>query len=62
MWLCKMHSDLAHLCHHGQLMQVDKKAADGRIRFVVLEALGRATLRGDLAAQLVRESIAAAVQ
>jgi len=45
-----------------ELMQVDKKAADGRIRFILLDGLGRATLRGDLDARLVRESIAAATQ
>ena len=45
-----------------ELMQMDKKAAGGRVRFVLLEALGRATLRGDLEPRLVRESIAAAAQ
>jgi len=45
-----------------ELMQVDKKAADGRIRFILLDGLGRATLRGNLDARLVRESIAAATQ
>jgi 3-dehydroquinate synthase len=45
-----------------ELMQVDKKAAGGRIRFVLLEGLGRAILRGDLEPRLVRESIAVAVQ
>ena len=45
-----------------ELMKVDKKAAAGRVRFIVLEALGRATQRGDLEERLVRESIAAAVQ
>jgi len=44
-----------------ELMQVDKKAARGRIRFILLDGLGRATLRGDLDIRLVRESIAAAV-
>ena len=43
-----------------ELMQVDKKAAGGRVRFVLLEGLGRAVLRGDLEPRLVRESIAAA--
>jgi 3-dehydroquinate synthase len=43
-----------------ELMQVDKKASGGRIRFVLLEALGRATVRSDLDVRLVRESIAAA--
>jgi 3-dehydroquinate synthase len=45
-----------------ELMQVDKKAVDGRVRFILLEGLGRATQRGDLDERLVRESIAAAVQ
>ena len=43
-----------------ELMQVDKKASGGRVRFILLEGLGRATLRGDLDPRLVRESIAAA--
>jgi 3-dehydroquinate synthase len=45
-----------------ELMQGDKKAAGGRLRFVLLESLGRAALRADLDPRLVRESIAAAVQ
>ena len=45
-----------------ELMQVDKKAAAGGLRFVLLEGLGRATLRGGLDARLIRESVAAAVQ
>jgi len=45
-----------------ELMQVDKKAAAGRVRFILLDGLGRATLRGDLDESLVRESIAAALQ
>jgi len=44
------------------LMQVDKKAAGGKVRFVLLDGLGRAVLRGDLDACLIRESIAAAAQ
>jgi 3-dehydroquinate synthase len=43
-----------------ELMQVDKKAAGGELRFVLLEALGRAALRGNVAPGLVRDSIAAA--
>lgn len=43
-----------------ELMQVDKKASGGKVRFVLLEALGRATVRSDLDVRLVRESIAAA--
>ncbi|MEW6687905.1 MAG: 3-dehydroquinate synthase [Pseudomonadota bacterium] len=45
-----------------ELMQVDKKAAGGKLRFVLLEALGRAAVRSDLEPRAVRESIAAAVQ
>jgi 3-dehydroquinate synthase len=45
-----------------ELMQVDKKAAGGKVRFVLLEGLGRATLRGGLEDRLVCESIAAAAQ
>lgn len=44
-----------------ELMQVDKKAAAGKVRFIVLEAMGRATLRGGVDEQLVRDSIAAAL-
>jgi 3-dehydroquinate synthase len=40
-----------------ELMAVDKKASAGRIRFVVLEAMGRAALRDDLDESLVRASI-----
>ena len=43
-----------------ELMQVDKKAAAGKIRFVLLEALGRAALRAGIDERLVRDSIAAA--
>ena len=45
-----------------ELMQTDKKAAGGRVRYVLLEGLGRARLRGDLDPALIRESIAAAAQ
>jgi len=45
-----------------ELMQVDKKSAAGKVRFILLDGLGRATLRGDLDENLVRESIAAALQ
>jgi 3-dehydroquinate synthetase len=43
-------------------MAVDKKAAKGRVRFVLLEAIGRATLRPDIADAAVREAIVAAAQ
>jgi 3-dehydroquinate synthase len=42
-----------------QLMQVDKKAAAGRIRFVVLSAIGAAELRSDIDEQIVLDTIAA---
>jgi 3-dehydroquinate synthase len=45
-----------------ELMQGDKKAAGGRLRFILLDALGKASMRGDLDPQLVRQSIAAALQ
>jgi 3-dehydroquinate synthase len=43
-----------------ELMQVDKKAAGGRMRFILLEGLGKAALHADLDSRLVRHSIAAA--
>jgi len=43
-----------------ELMQVDKKTAGGKLRFILLEGIGRAALHGDLAPDLVRASIAAA--
>jgi 3-dehydroquinate synthase len=45
-----------------ELMQVDKKAAGGRMRFILLDGVGRAIQRGDLDVQLIRESIAAAAR
>jgi 3-dehydroquinate synthase len=44
------------------LMQHDKKALQGRMRFVVLEAMGRAGVRDDIAESKVREALAAAAQ
>ena len=43
------------------LMQVDKKAAAGKVRFVVLEGIGTAALRGNVDEAVVRDSIAAAL-
>lgn len=43
-----------------ELMAIDKKAAGGRVRFVVLEGVGRAVLQGDFDERLVREAITAA--
>jgi 3-dehydroquinate synthase len=45
-----------------ELMALDKKAAKGRTRFVVLEAIGRARLRADVDDAAVRAAIVAAVQ
>jgi 3-dehydroquinate synthase len=45
-----------------ELMTVDKKAAQGKIRFVLLEGVGHATLRGGIDQDRVREAIVAAAQ
>ena len=45
-----------------ELMTADKKSAQGKPRFVVLEALGRAALRGGLDDGRVRQAIVAAAQ
>jgi 3-dehydroquinate synthase len=45
-----------------ELMAVDKKAAKGKTRFVLLESIGRAALRGDVDESLVRKAIVAAAQ
>jgi 3-dehydroquinate synthase len=45
-----------------ELMAVDKKASQGRLRFVVLEGIGRAALRGAIGEREVREAIVAAAQ
>ena len=43
-----------------ELIALDKKSAAGRVRFVLLDAIGRASLRADVDARLVDETIAAA--
>jgi len=45
-----------------ELMALDKKAAKGKTRFVLLESIGRAALRADVDARSVREAIVAAAQ
>jgi 3-dehydroquinate synthase len=45
-----------------ELMAVDKKAAKGKTRFVLLESIGRAALQGDVDERLVRQAIVAAAQ
>ena len=42
-----------------ELMQVDKKVAAGRIRFVLLDSIGAAVVRGDIDERIVREAIVA---
>jgi 3-dehydroquinate synthase len=44
------------------LMSVDKKAARGKLRFVVLQAIGEARLRGDAPEKALRDVIVAAAQ
>ena len=43
-----------------ELMAVDKKALAGKVRFVVLEAIGRAAVRGGIQEELVSSSVLAA--
>jgi len=43
-----------------ELMQVDKKAAAGRLRFILLEGIGCARARDDVPEPLVREALRAA--
>jgi 3-dehydroquinate synthase len=45
-----------------ELMQVDKKAAAGRVRFILLDAIGKASMRGDIEEPVIREALAAAAQ
>ena len=45
-----------------ELIALDKKAAKGKTRFVVLESIGRARLRADVDDAAVRRAIVAAVQ
>jgi 3-dehydroquinate synthase len=45
-----------------ELMAIDKKSAGGRLRFVLLEAMGRAGLHADVEARLLDEVLAAAAQ
>jgi 3-dehydroquinate synthase len=45
-----------------ELMALDKKAAKGRTRFVLLQSIGRAALRADVDEDLVRKAIVAAAQ
>ena len=45
-----------------ELMQVDKKAAGGKLRFVLLDAIGHAALKADIAEASVRDAVAAAAR
>jgi 3-dehydroquinate synthase len=44
------------------LMAGDKKAAQGKLRFVLLEAIGRAALKGGIEESRIRQAIVAAAQ
>ncbi len=44
-----------------ELMSVDKKAQGGRVRFILLERLGSAVLRGDVPPEALRATLEAAV-
>jgi 3-dehydroquinate synthetase len=43
-------------------MSVDKKSADGRVRFVLLEGMGRAQLHAGVEPRLIDEVLDAAAQ
>jgi 3-dehydroquinate synthetase len=45
-----------------ELMAVDKKVAEGQVRFVLLSAIGTAQLRGGIARSSVDQAILAASQ
>ena len=45
-----------------ELMALDKKAAKGATRFVLLDSIGRARLRADVEPAAVRRAIVAAPQ
>jgi 3-dehydroquinate synthase len=45
-----------------ELMALDKKAAKGKTRFILLSALGRATLPAEVDTQRVLQAIVAAAQ
>jgi 3-dehydroquinate synthase len=45
-----------------ELMAIDKKAVGGRVRFVLLDSVGAASLREAVDERLVREAIVAAAQ
>ena len=42
-----------------ELMSSDKKAEQGKIRFILLEALGRAVLTGEVPPDLLKETLSA---
>ncbi len=44
-----------------ELMSVDKKAQGGRLRFILLERLGSAVIRGDVSPDALRATLATAV-
>ncbi len=42
-----------------ELMSIDKKVLDGRLRLVLLERIGHAVIRDDVAAELLTETLSA---
>ena len=42
-----------------QLMELDKKVADGKIRFVLLKSLGNAVMTGDVPQALLEQTLEA---
>ena len=56
-----VHGPMLAIERYLELMQVDKKAAGGKMRFILLDGLGHATQRGDLDPHLIRDSVAAVV-
>jgi len=55
-----VHGPKLALERYIDLIKIDKKTAGGKTRFVLLDGIGSALVRGDLAAELVRASITAA--
>ena len=43
-----------------ELMSVDKKAKDGRLRFILLQGIGSASIRGDVPELSVKQTLEAA--
>jgi len=44
-----------------ELMELDKKVEDGKMRFVLLRKVGRAVVSGDVPPELLRQTLEACV-